>query len=397
MKRKKSTLTAETGSTKTIRRSLSVDDQIDFSQQSQLTQQSPNRSPSNDSSDWEDQEDHKSCGVCSGSLISGPINDDDPMEQIFCEFCGGGSHLKCLRVENVIDGHLKDLISLIGWRCSKCKLSLKQRLQKLENTVTSLKCEITKLKTANTNITKEFSLLNSTLKSHQNKVAINQHIDDPVSFKPKITVADPAQLDQSKPVPSYAQVVENPPNSLSIENIMKAIHLDTMSRDRKKNNIVVSGFKSTKADELKDQTSQFLNHYWNVPLTTKISCRRLGEERSGKVRPLLISLPDSQTVDGILKHARVLRQSQDPYVKDNVFVNPDRTKAEALAAFELRQQRRKAKTGNALNTQTAPLNPQAPTYTPAGSNPPSSSSLAASTPPASTSAPTPSTSKGSST
>ena len=127
MKRKKSTLTAENGTNNnTICRSLSVDDQVDLSQQSQLTQQSPNRTQSNDSSDWEDQEDHKSCRVRSGSLNPNPIYvDGDPMEQIFCEFYGGGSHLKWLRVKNVIDGHLKNLISLIGWKCSKCKLSLK--------------------------------------------------------------------------------------------------------------------------------------------------------------------------------------------------------------------------------------------------------------------------------
>ena len=165
MKRKKTT--EHDTRSKNIKRSQSTDDVADLSQLTQLTQQSS--SPQSiDSSDWEDQDDCKTCGVCKSSLDLASTNDNDPIEHMFCDNCGIGFHLRCLRVESVIDGPLKDLISLIGWKCNPCKVTLKQKLQKLENTVTTLKSEITKLKTANTNMTRELAILKSSHKSFPN-------------------------------------------------------------------------------------------------------------------------------------------------------------------------------------------------------------------------------------
>ena len=307
-KRKKSAQTAGNNTNnKNIRRSQSVDDQMDQSQLTQLTQQGLNQSQSNDSSDWEDQdhEDHKTCSLCSGSLNTGPVDDDDPLEQIFCDYCGAGSHLKCLKVESAIDGPFKDLISLIGWRCIKCKESLKHRIQKLENTCTSLKSEITKLKTSNGNLLKELTVLKSSL--HPLPVNNNPLTIDPASVQTKpvsIPVATDTRAIQTGSDQSYASVasaVAKSPENLSIENIIKAIHLDTMSKDRKRTNIVVSGLKPMKNKDTKDQASEFLHRYWNISMTTTITCRRLGNVKLDKIQPLLISLPDASIASEIIK------------------------------------------------------------------------------------------------
>ena len=142
---------------KYIRRSQSDDEQLDPTQLAQLTQQSSGLTQTSDSFDWEDQDDPRTCSLCSGSLDSKLIDDDDPLEQIFCEYCAAGSHLKCIKIDSTIDGTFKDLISLIGWKCSKCTESMKNRIQNLENTCTSIKSEITKLKTANVNFLRELT------------------------------------------------------------------------------------------------------------------------------------------------------------------------------------------------------------------------------------------------
>ena len=363
-KRKNSSQTAGNNTNKNIRRSQSVDDQMDQSQLTQLTQQSSYQSQSNDSSDWEDQDqdDHKTCSLCSGSLNTRAVDDDDPSEQLFCDYCGVGSHLKCLKVESAIDGPFKDLISLIGWICIKCKESLKHRIQKLENTCTSLKSEITKLKTSNGSLLKELTVLKSSL--HPPPVNNNPSAQTkPVS----IPVATDTRAIRTGSVQSYASVasaVSKSPENLSIENIIKAIHLDTMSKDRKRTNIVVSGLKPMKNKDTKEQVSEFLHQYWNIPMTTTITCRRLGSVKLDKIQPLLISLPDASIASEIIREARILRHSTDPYVKANVYVNPDRTKAEGLAAFELREQRRKAKGESSTNASNGNLNPKAPSFSP---------------------------------
>jgi hypothetical protein len=52
----------------------------------------------------------------------------------------------------------------------------------------------------------------------------------------------------------------------------------------------------------------------------------------------------------IISSARHLRQSQDPLVRDNVYINPNLTKAEASAAYELRCRHREQ--GAARRTTT---------------------------------------------
>ena len=111
-----------------------------------------------------------------------------------------------------------------------------------------------------------------------------------------------------------------------------------------------------------NQASQFLHQYWNIPLSTTITCRRLGNVNPDRIQPLLISLPDATIASDILREARILRRSTDPYVKANVYVNPDRTKAEGLAAFELRVQRRKARGETPTNSLNGSLDPNAPSF-----------------------------------
>jgi hypothetical protein len=49
-----------------------------------------------------------------------------------------------------------------------------------------------------------------------------------------------------------------------------------------------------------------------------------------------------KTLFNLLKSTKKLQQSYDDFVRAHVYVNPNLTKAEAKAQFEVRQQRRRA-------------------------------------------------------
>ena len=69
-----------------------------------------------------------------------------------------------------------------------------------------------------------------------------------------------------------------------------------------------------------------------------VNIKRLGKASSSstKVQPLLVNVKNADYAKQIISSARRLRQSTVSLVRDNVFVNPNLTKAEASAAYELR-------------------------------------------------------------
>ena len=71
-----------------------------------------------------------------------------------------------------------------------------------------------------------------------------------------------------------------------------------------------------------------------------VRCRRLGQPQEGKCQPLLVTLDSQIQAEFYIKNARELRNSSQSEVRENVFINPDLTQAEARAAYELRQRRK---------------------------------------------------------
>ena len=73
------------------------------------------------------------------------------------------------------------------------------------------------------------------------------------------------------------------------------------------------------------------------PSVIRDRCRRLGRRVSGKTRTLLVTLANERSAAELLQCARLLRNSQNA---TGIYINADRTKAEALAAFQERERRR---------------------------------------------------------
>ena len=73
---------------------------------------------------------------------------------------------------------------------------------------------------------------------------------------------------------------------------------------------------------------------------TVVFCKRLGEERTSNTEPILVAVNSTNQAEEIITCAKSLRHSIDPTVKNNIYINPNLTKAEAHAAYLERCKRR---------------------------------------------------------
>ena len=69
-------------------------------------------------------------------------------------------------------------------------------------------------------------------------------------------------------------------------------------------------------------------------------CKRIGKVIPEKSQSLLVTLESLDHANIIQSNAKILRKSVNDFVRDNVFINADLTKAEAAAAYEERCRRR---------------------------------------------------------
>jgi hypothetical protein len=88
------------------------------------------------------------------------------------------------------------------------------------------------------------------------------------------------------------------------------------------------------------------------PAVVRESCRRIGRAQYGKVQPLLVTLVSEESAAQLVRCVPCLRKSADVLVKSTVYINPDRTPAEARAAYEKRVKRRALGLGMSANQST---------------------------------------------
>jgi len=62
----------------------------------------------------------------------------------------------------------------------------------------------------------------------------------------------------------------------------------------------------------------------------------------GRVRPVLVTVRSVRQASDVIASARGLRKSDNSYVREHVYINPDLTKVQAAAAYQARCQRRLA-------------------------------------------------------
>jgi len=123
------------------------------------------------------------------------------------------------------------------------------------------------------------------------------------------------------------------------EAIVAAVYVDKRKSENRANSFIVSGLEaSTDCDDV-DAVYELCAGELDIEVDIT-SCKRLGHPQPGKCQPLLVICKSSDVVADVLSYAKLLRNSENQFVKNHVFINPNLTKAEARAAYELRCQRR---------------------------------------------------------
>lgn len=126
-------------------------------------------------------------------------------------------------------------------------------------------------------------------------------------------------------------------------NVVTAIYEDQIERERRSNNVVVTGMFPVHGITDQAAVKQLFQQEFNVSPEIK-RVRRIGTStRADKPKPIVVTLSNQKDVDYLTEHARQLRRSTVKSIRDNVFLNRDLTRAEQQAAFVLRQRRREAR------------------------------------------------------
>lgn len=185
------------------------------------------------------------------------------------------------------------------------------------------------------------------------------------------TAAEPVPSSQSSR--SYAVTAMKPPSQPSLAKqvtnaVVSAVYRDLDDKERRSSNIVVNGLSSS--DDDKTAVTQLLSTEFNSTPTI-VKCRRLGKQAPGKVRPLLVVLSSSDEAGSYIRRAKLLRNSSNDHVRLHIFVNADVTKAEALAAYQIRCERRdRAAQFGSTRQQPSHVNvPTAPSASTSGPGP----------------------------
>lgn len=123
------------------------------------------------------------------------------------------------------------------------------------------------------------------------------------------------------------------------ESIVTAVYVDQSIKNSRASSVVVTGLQPSH-----DTTDKSLfSSLCDIELGSKpgiVLTKRLGQLQPGKTQPLLVVLEDAKNAQQLIKSAKQLRSSTNAEVKAHVFINPNLTKAEAEAAFLIREHRR---------------------------------------------------------
>jgi len=182
------------------------------------------------------------------------------------------------------------------------------------------------------------------LRTNNNAVNIVQldQNDDTDHQTPQAIGADVISADvnnQIRPSDSYANAVHKPPvlSAPLREAVVSAMYHEFEEKDRRARSIVVAGVPPSSSD--KSYIEKLCRRELHLVVEV-VNCRRLGKPKPDHCQPVLATLRSVGEVEAVIKVAKDLRHSDDATVRSSVYINPNMTKAESLAAYQRRCRRR---------------------------------------------------------
>lgn len=215
-----------------------------------------------------------------------------------------------------------------------------------------------------TQLHSEISHLQSVVSSQSAEITrLTQQLSFVLSYlgitDPDHRVNDPVQqgdsTDSGEPTGgqpmSYSSAVKNggilpssshPPTarSAAVTAAVTAIYVEQSIKKQRSSTFIVSGFPKDGSLPDKQRFIDLCSEQLNIQPDV-VYTKRIGPVRPGRLQPLLVALRSEDAANRILDCARHLRRSTDNYIKHNVYINPNLTRAEAAAAYQIREHRRR--------------------------------------------------------
>jgi len=121
--------------------------------------------------------------------------------------------------------------------------------------------------------------------------------------------------------------------------VLSAVYADQEAQRRRSRNIVITGLSESDMCTDNQIVSDLCTNELGIS-PTFTAVKRLGTILPNRIRPILATLRSEDEATVIKKSAKKLRLSSDANVRGRVYINPHLTRAERLAAYEIRCDRR---------------------------------------------------------
>ena len=133
-------------------------------------------------------------------------------------------------------------------------------------------------------------------------------------------------------------------NSTLCQSVVSAVYVEQHRKDQRSNSFIMTGLPVEHDIDDDTKVKHICKTNLNIDIDTNVvKVKRIGTLRPDKIQPVVVTLKHKDVAQDIIKKARLLRNSLSEYIRASVFINPNLTKAESAAAYELRCKRRQSK------------------------------------------------------
>jgi hypothetical protein len=123
------------------------------------------------------------------------------------------------------------------------------------------------------------------------------------------------------------------------QSVVTAVYVDQTIKKRHETSLIVSGMRPNDTQADASAFAALCNEEFQLQPRIAFT-KRLGRSETGRIQPLLVVLKERNQAVQLINSAKVLRRSSNVEVRENVYINPYMTRAEAAAAYRMREQRR---------------------------------------------------------
>ena len=255
----------------------------------------------------------------------------DNTTSLRCDFCDDHYHINCTNL-GLSPEQLSispSLINSLGWMCNNCRSDVRKLLGNF--------------RAGSTNVDQHDV---ETTDATNNRNLGNTPVNEASVGANKNSMTTLVKSDQINPDTLHGhglqQAWAGTQTIQSLADVERIVRKTIKDASRRKSNIIISGLHESSACSDENLVRSLCRDHLGIyPQITSNGTKRLGKpDSNNSKRRLLVRLPSDQMARDLLISSRDLRKSDDSYIANNIFFNPDLTREEEKLAYEKRVRKR---------------------------------------------------------